>query len=194
MSERSDRDKRLGVALRELEAPDHRPGFWEQLATRLAEEDRSTKRAPRRRLVPPRRPSRWALAAAAAVVAVVAVVIGVPRTDTPEPALAEIVRERVADAIEGLETLQGRVSYRSRSEDPSTGIVDERARRFLFAFTSAGDFRFTKLGEGEIEDTAYNAETGANARYSRRRRWASGASTPSDAGCRPTRPISVRKS
>lgn len=152
----SDRDERLGTALRELRAPEHGPGFWDALELRLAEEGAASRRAPRRRRL---RPPRWALAAAVAAAAVT-VMIGLPRTDAPEPALAEVVKQRVAGAVKGLETLQGRFSYRSRTQEPGTGIVDERARRFSFSFTSAGDFRVTRLGAGAIEDTAYSARTG----------------------------------
>jgi hypothetical protein len=42
----------------------------------------------------------------------------------------------------------------------STGVVEERTGRFSFALTSAGDFRYTSLGSGELEDTAYRASSG----------------------------------
>jgi outer membrane lipoprotein-sorting protein len=148
LSDHRDRDERLGAALRQLEPPEHRPGFWEELETRLADEPRpAVRRRARRRT--------WALAAAvAAAAAVLGLVFGVPRTNTPQPAPAAIVKQRVADAIRELESLQAHVWYRSRTRD-AMGTA-----RYRIVLSSTGDFRVTRLGGGALEDTAYNALTG----------------------------------
>ena len=70
-----DRDVELGAALQSLPTPEHKPGFWDELAERLAGEPAVTQMSgrPRRRFAPP---ALWLLSAAAVVVllAVVAVV------------------------------------------------------------------------------------------------------------------------
>lgn len=111
MRDRGDRDTRLGAALRELRPPPPRTGFWEQLEARLAEEATSRDR---RRLRPPHRLPRWALAAGVAA-ALVAVVIGlVPRGQVPPPAAAAEMKARVQEAMATLADVRIRGAWRDR--------------------------------------------------------------------------------
>jgi hypothetical protein len=146
------RDELVGSALRELGAPEHRPRFWADL-------DRALQSAAPRpvRLVPspPRtRPAWLRLAiAAAALAALAGIVVGIPRTDTPEPALAEVVSERVAEAVEGLETLSGRALVRSRPPLGEPGTT-----RMTFALTARGSFRSDIAGLPDVR--VYDAVRG----------------------------------
>src|SRR5262245_56491719 len=104
------RDEELGAALRELEVPEHRPGFEGALRLLLAgervrDEGRTDRRRSRR---------RWGLrlAAVAAVVAVVAFAVGLPDTERtprlgPEAATAAEIQAQVRAALGGMRNLSG---------------------------------------------------------------------------------------
>jgi hypothetical protein len=151
------RDEKLGAALRELEVPEHRPGFYGELRRRLADERAARATDSRRR---PRRRTgiRWGLrvAAVAAVVAIVVVAIGIPRTERtpriagPEPATAAEIQARVRAALATMRNLSGTLV----SDGPEKG--DER--RFRFSLSAAGDFRL--VGPTAEETITYNASTG----------------------------------
>jgi hypothetical protein len=146
------RDEELGAALRELEAPEHRPGFHAELRRRLAEEQRA-------RVVAARRVRRrWGLraAAVAAVAAIVLVAIGIPRTERtprvagPEVATAAEVKARVRAALATMQNLSGALVF----DGPKKG--DER--RWRFTLTADGDFRL--IGPTAEEWISYDASTG----------------------------------
>jgi hypothetical protein len=157
-----ERDEILGAALRELEAPEHRPEFHGELRRRLAEE-----RAAR---VERRRPSAWAasnrvrwtlrVAAIGAGAAVVVLAIGLPRTGPGprpggvEPATAALVKKKLAAALTATRNLSGRVAYFSRN--PLTG--EKENLRWSFVLTERGDFRLTDAGRRS--DVAYDASEG----------------------------------
>ena len=146
------RDEELGAALRELGAPEHRPGFDAELRRRLAEE-RTTRLAAARRA---RR--RWGLraAAVAAVAAIVLVAIGIPRTERtprvggPEVATAAEVKARVRAALATLENLSGRLVFDSPEK--------RDRRRWRFTLTADGDFRL--VGPTAHEWITYDASGG----------------------------------
>ena len=147
------RDEPLGTALRELDVPDHRPGFEEELRGRLtAERDR------RRRLRPFRGRHRRAprvIAVAAVVVAVLIVAIGIPRTGHspevgPEAATAATIKAKVRSALASMRTLSGVLVY--------DGAERGDRRRWRFAMTSNGDFAL--VGPRPDERITYDASTG----------------------------------
>ena len=146
------RDEELGAALRELGAPEHRPGFDAELRRRLAEERRTRLAAARRA----RR--RWGLraAAVAAVAAIILVAIGIPRTERtpriggPEVATAAEVKARVRAALATLENLSGRLVF----DGPKKG--DREGWRFTLR--AEGDFRLT--GPTAHQWMTYDASTG----------------------------------
>lgn len=145
MTDHTDRDEILGRALRDLEVPDHRPGFFDDVLDLL--EGEATERRPRRlRLVVP-------LAAAAAVLAVLAgVLVGGPRNTV---ASAAEVKARVDEAWSGAQSFQGTLVI-AHADPGRDGAVD--ALRWQFAVTARGDFRLT--GVDRDEDIAYDAATG----------------------------------
>jgi hypothetical protein len=133
------RDEELGAALRELEAPEHGPGFDAALAQRLAEERRARAAARRRTR------TRWGVLAAALVVAAAVAAVGIPRlAKGPEPATAAEVQEHVRQALAGMRTLSGT-------------LVDDGAR-WQFALTAEGDLWLAGPGQGEV--IAYDAQAG----------------------------------
>lgn len=167
----TERDERLGRALRGLEVPDHGPDFFPRLLHRL-EREAARGSGPHRR-----RPRRWKapptlLAATAAAVLVVAIVASVVGSDRPRPGRgaheppvrlisAAEVRARVGGAIGGLRTLQGEVALECEVEfgpclPPEGG--GRATLRWTFAVTAAGDERVT--GIGHRDDMAYSAERG----------------------------------
>lgn len=149
------RDEILGAALRELEVPEHRPGFHARLHHLLAEERRLRLADVHRRSRARRRRLSWTirLAAAAAVVSAAAIV-GFPHTDTgPRPATAAEVKARVAGALASARTMSGEIAY--HATDPLTG---SSRTRWSFALTAKGDFRLRQAG-GE-SDVAYDAGHG----------------------------------
>jgi hypothetical protein len=155
------RDHELGAALRELEAPEHRPDFHAELHRRLALE--RTARRPERR----RRPQvRWvARVATVAVVVALAVVaydaLRSERGETPvvgvETASAREIQTRVQRALAAAEALGGTLVW----DGPQRG--DET--RWKFELTTRGDFRLSGLTR--TEESAYDAERGVERLYSR---------------------------
>lgn len=149
----SPRDEDLGQILRELSIPEHGPGFWEQFEAKIA--------GPAK---PPRRLLRRAgplLVAAVVVLVVLGILIGLPGGPPPPPALAEVVKQRVAAAMDRLRTLEGEAVLRSRlpaivartHHQPRTST-----QRVRFAFAADGSFR-TRVPGGS-QDVAYDARTG----------------------------------
>src|SRR5438874_385395 len=100
----TERDERLGSALRELEVPEHRPGFEQELRRRLEQR-------------PARRVRRWSVAvgvAAVAAAAIVLLLVGLPKSGTsPSSALAARVKAKVAQRLVVGTTLSGRLVYHS---------------------------------------------------------------------------------
>ena len=152
MSTGLQRDDELGAALRELEVPEHAPGFHAALRRRLEAERRDHLAAVRRTRV------RWGLrvAAVAAVAAIVLVAVGIPRTERtpsiagPEVATAGQVKAKVRTALAEMRNLGGVLVY----DGPAQG--DEQ--RWRFAMTARGDFRLDGPSEGEA--IAYDSAAG----------------------------------
>jgi len=148
-------DEMLGRALRELEVPEHMPGFHADLREQLDWErfvlDDITWRQRRRSLR--RRLAAAAATATAAIVAFVVIGVGLPGGSPggPEEATAGDVRAAVARALSSAESLSGRIV--SRGDDPATDRVAES--RWSFAITARGDFRLT--GITHRTDLAYDA-------------------------------------
>lgn len=141
------RDQRVGAALRELQAPEHGPDFWERLEAEL-ESQPSERRAAQR--PPSRRPLRLGFAAvAAATIAAATIVLRLD--EAPERALAEVVQERVGDAVAGLEEIRGRGIFRSRDDPPM---------RFSFTLRADGDVSF----RDDSTAIAYDSERGVERR------------------------------
>jgi hypothetical protein len=151
------RDKVLGAALRELEVPEHRPGFEAALLARLAEDAVTTRRR-RHAPHPTRRPAfrrgPWALGLAAAAVIVVAVLVvtsTLPGT-RPRVATAAEVRRAVARAWASTESLSGVLISRAPQ------VYEQGTRRWSFILTAEGDFRLDDLPRGG--SVVYDAQTG----------------------------------
>ena len=151
------RDDRLGAALRELEAPEHRPSFHAELERLLAAEA-----AERRPVRKPHTTRRWALraAAVAAMAAVAVVTIDLVRsTEGPGPSVqtasAAEIQARMRTALADLETLSGELFARGRSYENAYGWD---SRRWSFLLTDRGDFRLTGLSHEE--NLSYNARRG----------------------------------
>lgn len=162
---RTVRDEQLGAALRELEAPGHRPSFHSELHRLLAEE--SAARRPVRR---PRTRARWALrvAVVAALAALAVVALDLVRSNDPpgpgigvQPATAAQIQARVSTALAGLQTLSGELVVRGRSYENAYGW--DAPRRWRFVLTSRGDFRLTGLSHEE--NLSYDARRGVERTY-----------------------------
>src|SRR5919201_1537050 len=133
------RDEELGAALRELDVPEHRPGFELPVGRR-----RRTHRA-----VP-------AVAAAGVAAAIAVVLVGLPHT---HEALAARVQSRVAAALAPGQTISGRIV--NRFLDERTGRV--RTSSVVFAQTARGDLR-TESAEGlDVYDAATGVARSLNA-------------------------------
>ena len=160
----SERDLRLGEALRALPVPDHGPDFYPRLAARLEEEAAHHRGSPRR----PRWTSPYLLTAAAAAVAVIVLATstlitgdrgGQPGIE-PELITASVVRSRVADALASLETLRGEITlecevFYGPCSPPETG--GRTTQRWSFVTTASGDERIT--GIGFPDDMVINSAT-----------------------------------
>lgn len=155
------RDEELGAALRALETPDHRPGFYADLHRRLGEERAARRTDVRKRRLARRRGLRWGLrlASAAAVASAVWLVVGLPEDAPdvvrPELAAAEI-QARVRMALADAETLTGVLLARGPGFESAYGW--KGTQRWRFALTARGDFRLTGLTLEE--NVAYDAERG----------------------------------
>jgi hypothetical protein len=149
------RDEVLGMALRELDVPEHRPDFHARLHYLLGEEHRRRLADARRRVRVRRRRIAWGvrLAAAAAMVAAIAVA-GLDGTKTaPEAASWVQVRARVSGGLSSARTMSGEIAVRSK--DPLTGTSSSR---WAFGLTAKGDFRLRQT-DGK-NDLAYDAAHG----------------------------------
>lgn len=150
------RDEILGAALRELEVPEHRPDFHDELRRRLADEPVTPlrpARKPRRRL----NRRRVALALVAAAVAAAVVAIGIPRGGEesdrlggPAVASAAEIKAKVRSAFDTMRNLSGELV----SDGPQKGDK----LRWHFAVTAKGDFALTGPARGER--MTYDASTG----------------------------------
>lgn len=125
------RDEELGLLLRELEAPEHRPEFHRELRAAIAR--------PRRRRV------RGAVALAAAAVAVAIAAIGLPhRTAGPQVANAAFVQARLRSALDTMRNL--------------SGVLVEDGKRWRFTLDAAGDARLEGPRAGDV--VTYDAAAG----------------------------------
>jgi hypothetical protein len=153
------RDEALGTALRELEVPEHRPGFHQALRAMLEREtaDRGivgrgpgpVHPRPRHRAHARRRWARGLATAAAMIALVVGVVmVGVPGR-APRVATAAEVRARVAQAWASAQSISGELVVENR------GVFGPGKRRWAFILTARGDVRLTDLTRGG--EIAYQA-------------------------------------
>jgi hypothetical protein len=155
------RDELLGAALRELEVPEHGPGFEVILRARITEEAAAPGRprhAPRRGSGPARRPAfrpgpwTWGLSAAAVVAVAVLVVTSTLPGTRPRVATAAEVRQAVARAWASAENISGvLVSHAPR-------VFEEGTNRWSFILTARGDFRLDSITRGG--STVYDAQEG----------------------------------
>ena len=152
------RDDRLGAALRELEAPEHRPSFHAELERLLAAE--AAERRPARKPLTTR---RWALRIAFAGVlgAAAFVALDIVRSgDTPGPvdveeATAAEVRRAVGVAVARAESLSGRFVSRQRTPE-SDGVETERG---TFKLLADGSYRVTSDRKDEAYDVRRRTHT-----------------------------------
>jgi hypothetical protein len=157
---RTLRDEVLGAALRELEAPEHRPEFYPELHRLLAQEN-AARRRERRWLPQVRWVPRVALVAALVAVAVLAYdAFRSEQGERPfvgvEVATAAEVQQTVRTALARAHTLTGELVVRGRRYRNAYGWDDPA--RFQFALTARGDFRLTGLTVDE--NIAYDAGKG----------------------------------
>jgi hypothetical protein len=147
------RDEGLGSALRELDVPEHRPGFHDELRRLLAEE-RIVRPSPQR--TQRRRFNRRVAIALVAAGAAAIVAIGLPRGEEsgrligPEPATAAAIKAKVRTALGEMRNLSGVLV----SDGPRSG--DHASWRF--DLTSQGDFLL--IGPSRDEWIAYDASAG----------------------------------
>lgn len=157
----TERDEHLGQELRALDVPDHRPGFFTDLAARLEHE----------KVRPPvwRRPPLLVGAAAVllALVALGALLPGgrndpvAPRAPATQLISASEVRTRVSTALSSLRSLTGEVTVECAvgfgpCTPPEAG--GRTTLRWSFTATAAGDERIT--GIGRRDDVSYRAARG----------------------------------
>jgi hypothetical protein len=152
------RDELLGAQLRQLDVPEHRPEFYAELHYRLAEERRTRLAEERRRRQVRRNRIRWTARTAfvAAAAALAALAVGLPRGgDGPEIATAAEIKAKMAAALSSARSVGGELVVHGASYRNAYGW--ER-RRWTFALTASGDFRFTH--DGGTSDLAYDASKG----------------------------------
>jgi hypothetical protein len=156
------RDETLGAALRALDVPEHRPGFYADLHRRIRDERTARRADARRRLIARRSGARWGVRAAfaAAVAAAVWLVAGLPDEAPdvvqPEAATAAEIQARVRTAFASAETLTGELVASGPSFENAYGWTG--TQRWRFALTARGDFRFTGLTLEE--NVTYDARRG----------------------------------
>src|ERR687892_686805 len=158
------RDHELGAALRELEVPEHRPEFYAELYTRLAEQRVAQIDYRRRRARTRRSRVRWGarVALVAAVGALAFVAYDIVRSgDAPgpgivEPASAAEIQRAVREALATAQNLSGILVVEGRSYENAFGW--DEPRRMRFTLTADGDFRLTGLTHEE--NIAYDASRG----------------------------------
>jgi hypothetical protein len=141
------RDEELGRTLLELEVPEHRSGFEDELVRRLTE-------VPRRRV-----PLLPAAVVALAVPVIAAIVLFAPRAGGPEVASAADLRAEVLDAAGSASTISGIFVNR---EQPSSG----RENRWQFTAADSGSFRIAALDSRSVlaYDAAANVESSSDER------------------------------
>ena len=156
------RDAELGAALRSLETPEHRPGFYADLHRRLGQERAARRADVHRRRIARRGGLRWGgrLAFAAAIAAAIWLVVGLPEDErlprVIEDATAAEIQARVRTAFADVETLSGELVAHGPSFESAYGW--EGTQRWRFALTARGDFRLTGLTLEE--NVTYDAERG----------------------------------
>jgi hypothetical protein len=168
------RDEELGAALRELETPEHGPGFYAELHRRLADERLASLDIIRRRRRARRIRVRWALriAAVAVVAGIVLLAIGIPRTERtpriagPEIATAAAIKAKVRAALGTMRNLSGVLI--------DDGPVKGDAGRLRFTLTAEGDFLLGPIAEPRV---TYDASAGV-ARFSAARSPGTGGNAP----------------
>ena len=125
----TDRDEALGAALRELETPEHLPGFETELRRRLPG------RRPRRRIA-----ARLALVAAAAAAAIAAASLVHSGGGT---ASAATVQRRLDDALRTMRNLSAELVV--------SGPAEPVVRRWEFTLDAKGDVRLAGPRPGDVE-------------------------------------------
>jgi len=144
----TDRDEQIDKALRDLEVPEHAPGFHASLRAEL-ERARPSRR--RRSLLAP----RWGLGLAAAAVALIALFVGIRGPGGsevgPQPASAARIAKAMSRALRQVESLQGILVVRDTYGGGHTV-------RWSFALAANGDFLQRQLpDDGAL---AYDASSG----------------------------------
>jgi hypothetical protein len=158
----SYRDHALGVALGELDVPEHRPGFSDELRRRLAdvqlEERGETPHRLRRRAA-----RSWAprVATIAAIAAIAVLALGTPVTDRipgiarSDVASAAEVKAKVRASLGAMRTLSGVFVFNC----PERACPQKAGeRRWRFALTGEGDLRLE--GPSRDETITYDASAG----------------------------------
>jgi len=158
----SDRDDRVGEALRDLEVPEHGPDFYPGLMARLESEAALHPRSSRRP------PWRGPYMLTALVAAVILVVLGTTSILSGggkgrpgiEPRLitASAVRTRVAGALASLRTLKGEIVVDcAQPLCETSGSQGRTTKRWSFVTTAAGDERVSAIGDAD--EMAFSAAT-----------------------------------
>jgi hypothetical protein len=132
-------DRELGAALRELEVPEHRPGFEPEL---------------RRRLERPRRQA-WLIPVAAAITVILAAVVALALPRGSGVASAAEVRRAISAALGSAHTISGVFVNREQAGGGEN--------RWRFEFRSSGSFRITGLGRNNPTDLEYDPGLNAEA-------------------------------
>jgi hypothetical protein len=129
-------DRELGAMLRDLEVPEHRAGFEQELERALTHR--------------PRRARYWALAAAAALAVIAAAVAVLVLPHGSQVASAAEVRDAVAVGFASAGSVSGIFVNR---EQPN------RENRWRFVLDESGSFRITGLGPNNPTDLAYDSRS-----------------------------------
>ena len=144
----------LKQALGDFAAPEHRPGYFENVEEGLAASRWSRERRPRRRAV-------WMTAAAAAAAAAIVLVslFGLPGTGEkagPQSATAADMVALMATGPAGVRSVSGTLTQTTRS------AAGEYSTQGPFAVTAAGDFRTdqTTVADTGPSDPSLFAEPG----------------------------------